>query len=190
MNYILNTFAFIVLSSSTIATAHSQQRYFDYSGKDGCSPANIGHRLGGDLDEFTHNSIEGMRAIASKQESHCFKNWEFDLSEWQGKLYLSHDAIKNTEQTHSLVSLQEFESSFSSVKAIKPIVIDLKSITSKAALEKVVTFARNVRSTQNPDIWFLVSPDNTPVLTKICPLASGEFDVMLYRRGGEYCGKT
>jgi hypothetical protein len=190
MNYLINTIIPTILLLSIAATAQSQQRYFDYSGKDGCSPANIGHRLGGDLDEFSHNSIEGMNNIAPKQDSHCFKNWEFDLSEWQGKLYLSHDAIKNTEQTQSLVSLQEFESAFSSIKVTKPIVIDLKAITSKTALEKAVTFARNVRSNQESDIWFLVSPENTPVLTNICPLVSGEFDVMLYRRGGEYCGRT
>ena len=178
-----------MLLSSAAGTTHAQQRYFDYSGKDGCSPANIGHRLGGDLDEFSNNSIAGMNYIANKQDSHCFKNWEFDLSEWQGELYLSHDAITDKEQIHSLVSLQEFESAFSTIKVTKPIIIDMKAISSKAALEKAVTFARNIRSTQESDIWFLASPDNTLVLTKICRLISGEFDVMLYLRGGEYCGR-
>jgi hypothetical protein len=169
--------------------AHSQERYFDYSGDDGCSPANIGHRLGGDFEQFESNSIEGMKGIASKQESLCFKNWEFDLSEWQGELFLSHDAIESSAQRSSLVSLTEFESEFRSIKATRPIVIDLKHISSLSALEKLVPFARNIRSTQKPEVWFLVSPDNISVLDKICSLVSGEFDVMLYRRGGEYCGR-
>lgn len=179
----------ITLLFFVIGAAYSQQRYFDYSGADGCSPANIGHRLGGDLAEYSSNSIEGMRYIVSKQDSPCFKNWEFDLSEWQGDLFLSHDALKNTEHANSVVSLHDFEAAFISVNTTKPIVIDLKKISSREALEKIVIFAKNLRLTLKPDIWFLVSPDNTAVLNQICPLVSGEFDVMLYRRGGEYCGR-
>jgi hypothetical protein len=188
MRYLINNISLSIILLSAAIYAHSQDRYFDYSGKDGCSPANIGHRLGGDLDEFSNNSLEGMNYIATKQDSHCFKNWEFDLSEWKGNLYLSHDAITSKEQTKSLVTLHEFEIAFTAIKATKPIVIDMKAITSETALIKAVTFARNMRSTHEPDIWFLVSPDNEPVLTRICPLVSGVFDVMLYRRGGEYCG--
>ena len=172
-----------------VEPVYSQQRYFDYSGDDGCSPANIGHRLGGDLDNFEDNTIEGMRAITSKQSSTCFKNWEFDLSEWKGALFLSHDPIVSDNQISSLVSLTEFESAFKSVEVSKPIVIDLKYISTQVALEKIVPFVRNIRATQKQEVWFLVHPENVPALSEICPMISGEFDVMLYRRGGEYCGQ-
>ena len=84
-------FIFAILLAAGCAGS-SDPRYFDYSGSDGCSPPNIGHRLGGDLDGLADNSLQGLRAIVDQQSSHCFKNWEFDLTESADGLVLLHDS--------------------------------------------------------------------------------------------------
>lgn len=180
--------ALVLLLAQACGTG-TQQRYFDYSGKDGCTPPNIGHRLGGDISSFSDNSIEGLHGIASRQDSACFKNWELDLSEWNGNVFLSHDAIESDDEAASLVSFAEFENAFQTITAIKPIIIDLKYISSDTAFSQIISLSHEIRSHHEPDVWFVVSTENVEVLNKICSFVAGGFDVMLYRRGGYHCAR-
>jgi|GEM_PF-3833559 len=70
---------------------YPEGRYFDYSGKDGCNPANIGHMLGGDLEGLENNKIESIKQIAGMQDSKCFKHWEFDVTPSSNGLVLMHN---------------------------------------------------------------------------------------------------
>lgn len=114
-------------------------RYFDYSGKDGCTPPNIGHRLGGDLEQYKDNSIEGLHGIESQQNSSCFKNWEFDLTEsGEGLVLLNFSQYSGSsvsrltldELPDGVVVVSQLLREFSRINVSKPIIIDLKEIKS------------------------------------------------------------
>lgn len=172
-------------------------RYFDYSGNDGCSPPNIGHRLGGDLEKYSDNSIEGLRGIEGQQQSRCFKNWEFDLTESADGLVLLNSSNYNglavadlsvSDLPDGVVPPSQLISEFSRIVAIKPVVIDLKVIRSPQALRDAKRVAENLAASQDVEIWFIASEDNARQMPEVCAVLGADFDLLLYSRGGIYCG--
>lgn len=171
-------------------------RYFDYSGSDGCSPSNLGHRLGGDLEQYSDNSLAGLRGIESLQGSPCFKNWEFDLTESADGLVLRNQsdhmglpvsAFSIDNLPRGTVTASQLVREFSRVTAIKPIVIDLKKINSLQAMKEAKSVATQLALTQQTDIWFIASKLNASRMPQPCELLGGDFDLLLYSRGGDYC---
>ncbi|MFT4613026.1 MAG: hypothetical protein ACI9NT_000160 [Bacteroidia bacterium] len=171
-------------------------RYFDYSGADGCSPPNIGHRLGGDLDQYSDNSLEGLLGIAHMQRSPCFKNWEFDLTESADGLVLRHDSQYNGLSVSALsledlpkatVSASQLLKAFSLRVATKPIIIDLKTLKTLPGLRQAKNIAEQLSATQTVDVWFIASKENTERGPDLCSVLGADFEVLLYSQGGPYC---
>lgn len=110
-----------MLFSGCVSTASFSYADIDYSGKDGCQPFNIGHRLGGDLPGDTDNSLQAMIAVAPLQDQSCFKYWEFDVAQTDDSLMLWHDLrigetllmnLSSDQLPGYAPSLQQFEDSF------------------------------------------------------------------------------
>ena len=168
--------------------------YFDYSGKDGCTPANIGHWLGGDLPGYASNTLEGMRAIESKQSSNCFKNWEFDVNQTADDIILWHDSTYNNvplintgTEKFEAPTLKEFVLAFESLNVTKPVVIDLKTEIAELDWHKLLEAARSIRNQHEVPVWFLISPNLASNSLEVCGMVDQEFDILLYRRGGRVC---
>ena len=168
--------------------------YFDYSGNDGCMPANIGHRLGGDLAEYRDNTLEGMYGIEKEQDSICFKNWEFDVNQTANNISLWHDKthngvplIKVNSEKLDAPTLEEFVLAFDDLNVIRPVVIDLKTELRLLDWLKLIKAARHIREQHKVPVWFLVSPNLGSKNKKVCKLINKEFDILLYRRGGNLC---
>lgn len=187
------TAAFLVLSCSSQFNYTST--YFDYSGNDGCSPANIGHWLGGDLPEYSGNTLEGMRGIESMQSSRCFKNWEFDVNQTEDSLVLWHDSVHNNvpllntkaKDLPNAPGLSQFVDAFEDIDVVKPVVIDLKTEITALDWEELLRTARTIREKHEVPVWFLISPHLAKNSSQPCAFIAGEFDVLLYRRGGPLC---
>jgi hypothetical protein len=171
-------------------------RYFDYSGEDGCIPPNIGHALGGDLPDHMQNSLEGMNAIADLQSSRCFKNWELDLNQSQDYVVLSHDGIiegvaletiETKELPTPIVSLDAFVSAFVKLKLSKPLIFDIKNVSNPEFWPELRQAARKIRDFGGIPVWFTLSEEASESHVGICSFMNGEFDVMLYPREGPMC---
>ncbi len=140
-------------------------RYFDYSGKDGCSPPNIGHGLGGDLPGYARNSIEGMMAISSMQSSHCFKNWEVDLSQAADVIVLSHDSVFGGRHLGSLsrdqlpkkiFTLDEFAAALVQLDLQKPLILDIKKVSNPDLWPEMRKAARMIKEQGKIPVWFII----------------------------------
>lgn len=171
-------------------------RYFDYSGADGCSPPNIGHALGGDLPGYMQNSLEGMAAIADRQSSDCFKNWEADLNQSADVIVLSHDSVNASRRLESiprnelpdeLVTLGEFTSVFVKLKPQKPLILDIKNVSNPKLWPELKQAARSIKQEGNVQVWFIIDAEAADAHSGICEFMGGEFDIMLYRQGGPLC---
>ena len=190
---------FIIFFLLFLVTGCSKQfnytsTYFDYSGSDGCIPANIGHRLGGDLTEYGDNTLEGMNGIEKKQGSKCFKNWEFDVNQTANNISLWHDKTHNgvpliqiDSEKLDTPTLEDFVLAFDELKVIRPVVIDLKTELPLLDWPKLIKAARSIRKQHRVPVWFLVSPILGNENQKVCKLINKEFDILLYRRGGNLC---
>jgi hypothetical protein len=165
-------------------------RYFDYSGADGCSPPNIGHGLGGDLPGYEKNSLEGMTAISDRQSSACFKNWEVDLNQSADVIVLSHDSIyegrhlesiTRNELPDEIVTLGEFTSAFVEINLTKPLIMDIKNVSNPSLWPELKQAARSIKEEGKIQVWFIIDGVATDAHTGICEFMEGEFDIMLYR---------
>ena len=186
----------ILLVAACTVNRPPPQRYFDYSGADGCNPPNIGHRLGGDIGNFPPNSIEGMRAIESRQDSKCFKNWEFDLNQAKDGVVLFHDnsfqgraviGLSVSELPMGTLDTKVFAVEFAKLNIVKPVIIDIKNILNPSCWVTAIELARSIRSGHQVDVWFTTSSQQAKRMTGICSVIAGEFDIMLYRQGGRLC---
>ena len=195
----------LMLAASIFMTAcnskenYPANRYFDYSGLDGCSPANIGHMLGGDLKGVANNSLNGMKYITSMQDLKCFKHWEFDVTPTSDDLVLRHDFLFNFQFVSTLtkaelpkdtVSLEVFVEAFKEISVIKPLMIDLKSVSRKSDFVKLKKAASDIRRAHNIDIWFITDQISALRMEGVCEVMAGEFDVMLYMKGGRLCAEA
>ena len=171
-------------------------RYFDYSGKDGCSPPNIGHGLGGDLPGFARNSIEGMMAISSMQSSDCFKNWEVDLNQAVDVIVLSHDSafgdrdlgsLSRDQLPEGISTLDEFTSALLKLDLQKPLILDIKKVSNPDLWPEMRKAARTIKERGKISVWFIIDGNDADAHAGICDFLNGEFEVMLYRKGGPLC---
>ena len=191
----LYLFSSLIFLSGCVSQNSYTSTYFDYSGKDGCAPANIGHRLGGDLEKYSSNTLEGMHGIAPLQESKCFKNWEFDVNQTADIIILRHDSTYNnipllnikSEKISNALSLTEFVLAFDPIDVKKPVVIDLKSEISAFDWVLLIESARRIREKHKVPIWFIISQKLTGGSADTCQQVGGEFDILLYRKGGPLC---
>ena len=171
-------------------------RYFDYSGKDGCSPPNIGHGLGGDLPGNARNTIEGMMAISSMQSSECFKNWEVDLNQAADVIVLSHDStfggrdlglLSRDQLPEGISTLDEFASALVKLDLQKPLILDIKKVSNPDLWPEMRKAARTIKQHGKIPVWFTIDDIVADAHAGICAFLNGEFEVMLYRRGGPLC---
>ena len=192
---IIITFLALVISACSSMDEYPN-RYFDYSGKDGCKPANIGHRLGGDLPEYGPNTLEGMYAIESMQKDRCFKNWEFDINQSKDSVVLAHDMhisnvaliyIETSNLPDGMITLDKFISSFASLNVTKPVVFDIKNIPDQRYWPSLLNSAVAIKNQHGVDVWFIMSSEVSEKHQGFCQLVNDSFDVMLYSRGGYLC---
>jgi hypothetical protein len=171
-------------------------RYFDYSGKDGCSPPNIGHGLGGDLPGNAPNTLEGMMAISSMQSSDCFKNWEVDLNQAADVIVLSHDStfggrdlglLSRDQLPEGISTLDEFASALVKLDLQKPLILDIKKVSNPDLWPEMRKAARTIKQHGKIPVWFTIDDIVADAHAGICAFLNGEFEVMLYRRGGPLC---
>ena len=193
--HIIFIFLALVISSCSSVDEYPN-RYFDYSGKDGCKPANIGHRLGGDLPEYGPNSLEGMYALESMQKERCFKNWEFDINQSKDSVVLAHDmhidnvdliSVEANNLPDGIITLDKFISSFASLNVTKPVVFDIKNIPDQRYWPSLLSSAVAIKNQHGVDVWFIMSSEVSEKHQGFCQIVNDRFDVMLYRRGGHLC---
>ncbi|WP_432474425.1 hypothetical protein [Amphritea sp. HPY] len=185
-----------MLFSGCASTTSFSYADIDYSGKDGCQPFNIGHRLGGDLPGNTDNSLQAMIAVAPLQDQPCFKYWEFDVGQTEDSLMLWHDLrigetllmnLSSDRLPGYAPSLQQFEDSFHWLRVIRPVVIDLKLITDQRRWPRLRQLARNIRDQHDVPVWFITETAFVEVYTDLCDMLKGEFDIRLYGGKGDFC---
>lgn len=171
-------------------------RYFDYSGKDGCTPPNIGHRLGGDVGEFGDNTVEGLLGIAPLQRSNCFKNWEFDLNQALDSLVLFHDSAHNgkdisllrrDELPEKTIDIDELSTAIQQIEMTKPVIIDLKTIRAANHWYRIRDLADQISKEQGVGVWFITSMENAKQMTGFCDIIRGRYQLLLYNQGGQFC---
>jgi hypothetical protein len=189
-------FAVLLLITSCIADRGLSKRYFDYSAQDGCNPPNIGHRLGGDFEIFPDNSAQGMRGISGMQKSTCFKHWELDVNQALDAIVLLHDSVyrgtpviklRKSELPDNTLDITEFVEQFSQMSIIKPVIIDLKYMPKNNSWVKVKQVAESIKNQHQVAVWFITSKHQVSNMEGICSVMNGEFDIMLYGRGGKLC---
>jgi hypothetical protein len=188
--------AFSIVLMACQAENEFPDRYFDYSGADGCAPPNIGHALGGDLPGYAKNSLEGMTAIADQQSSDCFKNWEADLYQSADVIVLSHDSdnegrplvsMTRNELPDEKVTLDEFTAAFVKLNLRKPLILDIKNVSNPSLWPALKQAARSIKGEGQIPVWFIIDGEAADAHAGICEFMAGEFDIMLYRQGGPLC---
>ena len=135
---------------------------------------NLGHRLGETITEEKENTIERMISNWRFQIERRFEYWEFDINETlDGKLIVFHDreledGTKIKDQTLEAIRakynyIPELNQLFSmfkelnkhtvdGVKLIKPIMVEIKRLSSDAGRNELINSIKGFRATMNSNI--------------------------------------
>lgn len=96
-------------------------------------------------------------------------------------------SLSNSDLPERVVTASELMAGFSKISAIKPIIIDLKSLHSEQGARDAKRLATHLRDSQDVDIWFIASLESAKRMPEICNIIGTEFDLLLYNRGGMFC---